>query len=58
LGNQYTHLKIAPACFSAVTSSLGSALFMLAEVSVVKIVNYVTSVCGDVAAYIGSVCNE
>jgi hypothetical protein len=31
--------------FSAVIPSLGSALFVLAKVTVVKIVNYGTSMC-------------
>ena len=47
------YIKIAPTCFGAVTSSSGSALFVFAKVTLVKIVNYGTSVCGDVAAYIG-----
>jgi hypothetical protein len=34
---------------------LGGALFVFAGVTVVKIVNYGSSVCGDVAAYVGSV---
>ena len=38
--------KIAPTCFGAVTPSTGSALFVLAKVTIVKIVNYGTSVCG------------
>jgi hypothetical protein len=42
----------------SVTPSSGSALFVLAKVTVVKIANYGTSVCGDVAACIGSVCSE
>jgi hypothetical protein len=32
-------MKTAPTCFGAVTPSLGSALFMLTKVAVVKIVN-------------------
>jgi hypothetical protein len=32
-------IKTAPACFGAVTPSSGSALLMLAEVTVVKIAN-------------------
>jgi hypothetical protein len=43
-------LKTAPTCFGAVTPSSGSALLVLAKVTVVKIANYGTSVCGDVAA--------
>jgi hypothetical protein len=53
------YIKTAPTCFSAVTPSLGSALSVLAKVTVVKIANYGTSVCDkfgvDVAAYTGSV---
>jgi len=36
-------------CFGAVAPSSGSALLVLAKVTVVKIANYNTSVCGDVA---------
>jgi hypothetical protein len=39
------YIKAAPTCFGAVTPSLESALFVLAEVTIVKIVNYGTSVC-------------
>jgi len=39
-----TNIKTAPTFFSAVTPSSGSALFVLAKVTVVKIVNYGTSV--------------
>jgi len=39
------YTKIAPTCFDAVTPSSGSALFMLAKVTLVKIVNYGTLVC-------------
>jgi hypothetical protein len=39
------YIKIALTCFGAVTPSSGNALFMLAKVSVVKIVNYGTSMC-------------
>jgi hypothetical protein len=50
------YIKIAPTCFGEVTSSSGSALFVLVKVTVVKIVNYGTSLCGqfggDVEAYI------
>ena len=35
-----------------VTSSSGSILLVFAKVTVVKLVNYGTSVCGDVAVYI------
>ena len=35
-------VKIAPTCFGAVTPSSGSALFVLAKVTLVKIVNYGT----------------
>jgi len=41
-----------PTCFGAVTPSSGSALVVLAKVTVVKLANYDTPVCGDVAAYI------
>jgi hypothetical protein len=47
------YIKTARTCFGAVTSSSGSTLFVLAKVTVVKIANYVTLVCGDVAAYFG-----
>jgi hypothetical protein len=33
------YIKIAPTCFGAVTPSSGSALLVLAKVTVVKIVN-------------------
>ena len=49
---QGQRVKIAPTCFGAVTPSSGSALFVLAKVTLVKIVNCGISVCGDVAAYI------
>jgi len=39
------NIKIASTCFGAVTPSLGSALFGLAKVTVVKIASYGTSVC-------------
>ena len=39
------YIKIALTCFGAVTPSSGSALFVLAEVTLVKIVSYGTSVC-------------
>jgi len=45
-------IKTAPTCFGAVTPSSGSATFVFAKVTVVKIANYNTSVCGDMAAYI------
>ena len=48
-------VKTAPTCFGAVTPSSGSSLPVLAKVTVVKIANYGTSVCGDVAAYISGV---
>jgi hypothetical protein len=39
------YIKTAPTCFSAITiQSSGSALFELAKVPVVKIINYNTSV--------------
>ena len=44
------NIKTAPTCFGAVTPSSWSALFVLAKVTVVKIANKSTSVCGDVAA--------
>jgi hypothetical protein len=51
------YIKTAPACFSAVTPSSGNALLVLAKVTVVKIANYGTSVCGDVAVYVASTDN-
>ena len=39
------YIKTAPTCFGTVTPSSGSALFMLAKTTVVKIANYGTSVC-------------
>jgi hypothetical protein len=39
------YIKIDPTCFGAITPSSGSALFVLAKVTLVKIVNYVISVC-------------
>ena len=45
-------IKRAPTCFGAVTPSSGSALLVLARVTVFKIANQNTSVCGDVAAYV------
>ena len=33
------YIKTAPTCFGAVTPSSGSVLFMLAKVTVVKIIN-------------------
>jgi hypothetical protein len=39
------YIKIAPTCFGAVTPSSGSALFVLAKVTLVKIANYGKSVC-------------
>ena len=44
------YIKTTPTCFGAVTPLSGSALLVLAKVTVVKIVNYGTSVYGDVAA--------
>jgi len=38
-------LKIAPTRFGAVTPSSGSALFVIAKVTLVQIANYGTSVC-------------
>ena len=43
-------IKTAPTCFGAVTPSSGSALLVLAKVTVVKIASYGITVCGDVAA--------
>jgi hypothetical protein len=40
------YFKTAPTCFGAVTPSSGGALFVLVKVTVVKIVNYGTMVCG------------
>jgi hypothetical protein len=40
------YIKIAPTCFGAVTPSSGSALFVLAKVTLVKIVNDGMLVCG------------
>jgi hypothetical protein len=40
------NIKTALTCFGAVTPSSGSALFMLAKLTVVKIANYGTSVFG------------
>jgi hypothetical protein len=40
------YIKTAPTCFGTVTPYSGSALFVLAKVTVVKTVNYGTSVCG------------
>ena len=46
LKNIKIYIKIAPTCFGAVTPSSGSALFVLAKVTLVKIANYgTTSVC-------------
>jgi len=39
------YIKTAPTYFGAVTQSSGSALSVIAKVTVVKIVNYGTSVC-------------
>jgi len=39
------YIRTAPTCFGAVKPSSGSALFVLAKVTVVKVVNYGTSVC-------------
>jgi hypothetical protein len=43
-------IKTAPTCFDAVTPSPWNTLLVLAKVTVVKIANSKTSVCGDVAA--------
>jgi hypothetical protein len=37
------YIKTAPTCFGAVTPSSGSALFALAKVTVIKIINQNTS---------------
>ena len=37
--NIHIYIKTAPTCFGAVTPSSGSALFLLAKVTVVKIVH-------------------
>jgi hypothetical protein len=42
------NIKTAPTCFGAVTPSSGSALLVLAKVTVVKIANYSTSPHTDV----------
>jgi hypothetical protein len=42
------YIKTARPCFGAVTPSSGSALFVLAKVTVVEIANYGTSVWGGV----------
>jgi hypothetical protein len=34
------YIKTAPTCFCAVTPSSGGALFLLAKVTVIKIINY------------------
>ena len=50
------NIKTALTCFGAVTPSSGSALCILAKVTVVKTANQNTSVCDDdddVAAYTG-----
>jgi len=39
------YIKIVPTYFGAVTPSSGSALFVLANVTLVKMVSYGTSVC-------------
>ena len=46
------NIKTALTYFGAVTPT-GSTLLVLAKVTVVKIANQNTSVCGDVAAYTG-----
>ena len=43
--NIQIYIKIAPTCFGAVTPSSGSTLFVLAKVTIVKIVSYGTLVC-------------
>jgi hypothetical protein len=49
--NTKIYSKTASPCFSTVTPSSGSAIFVLVKVTDVTIANYSTSVCGDVAAY-------
>ena len=44
------YIKTAPTCFGAVIPSSGSALLLLAKVTVVERANWNTSVCGVVAA--------
>ena len=44
-------IKTVSTCFGAVTPSSGGALLVLANVTVAKIGNQITSVYGDVAAY-------
>jgi hypothetical protein len=44
------YIKTAPTCFYAVTPSSGSALLVLAKVTVVKAANQNTSIFGNVAA--------
>jgi len=39
------YIKIAPTCFGAVAPSSGSAIFVLAKVTLGKIAHYGTSVC-------------
>jgi hypothetical protein len=41
-----TDIKTAPTCFGAVIPSSGGALFELAKVTVLKIANKDTSLCG------------
>jgi len=45
-------IETAPTCFGAVTPSSGSALSVLAKVTVVNIATQNISACGDVAAYV------
>jgi hypothetical protein len=52
------YIKTAPTCFGDDKPSSGSALFVLAKVTVVKIVNQDTSVLGDVAVYIESATEQ
>jgi len=39
------YIKVAPTCFGAVKPSAGSALFVLAKVTLAELINYGTSVC-------------
>ena len=41
------YIKTAPTCFGVVTPSSGSALSVLAKVTVVIIANYLTSMCDN-----------
>jgi len=45
VNNIKIYIKRAPTCSGAVTLTSGSALFVLAKVTHVKVANYGTSVC-------------